>query len=71
MIGVEFINPETGEPNPVLVKNIRKNALEKGLILISCGDNDQVIRLVPALIITKAEAKKAIDIFISAIKESL
>jgi 4-aminobutyrate aminotransferase len=71
MIGVEFINPTTKEPDSDIVKKIKLKALEKGLILISCGDNDQVIRLIPALIITKSQAKEAIDIFISSIKESL
>lgn len=71
MIGVEFINPTTKEPDSDIVKKIKLKALEKGLILISCGDNDQVIRLIPALIITKSQAKEAIDTFISSIKESL
>ena len=71
MIGVEFINPETKEPDSEIVKKIKLKALDKGLILISCGDSDQVIRLIPALIITKSQAKEAIDIFISSIKESL
>ena len=71
MIGVEFINPATKEPDSDIVKKIKLKALEKGLVLISCGDSDQVIRLIPALIITKPQAKEAIDIFISAIKESL
>ncbi|MEI7942306.1 MAG: aminotransferase class III-fold pyridoxal phosphate-dependent enzyme [Candidatus Riflemargulisbacteria bacterium] len=71
MIGVEFINPTTKEPDSDIVKKIKLKALEKGLILISCGDSDQVIRLIPALIITKSQAKEAIDIFISSIQESL
>lgn len=71
MIGVEFIDPTTKEPNTELVKTIKQKSLEKGLVVISCGDNDQVIRLIPALIITKEQAKEAIDIFISAIKESI
>lgn len=71
MIGVEFIYPENNLPNPEIVLKIRKHALAKGLILISCGDNDQVIRLIPPLVITIDEAKNALDIFVDALKESL
>ncbi|MDD4526561.1 MAG: aminotransferase class III-fold pyridoxal phosphate-dependent enzyme [Candidatus Margulisbacteria bacterium] len=71
MIGVEFIDPVTKEPSPEIVKKIKIKALEKGLVIISCGDSDQCLRLIPALIITKAQAKEAIDILISTIQECL
>ena len=71
MIGVELIKPETGEFNSELVLKVRQKALEKGLALISCGDNDQVIRMMPPLVITKDEAKMGLNIFIEALKESL
>ncbi len=71
MIGIEFIDPNTKQANPDLVKKIKFKALEKGLILITCGDSDQVIRIIPALIITKPQAKEAIDILISAIKDCI
>ncbi len=71
MIGIEFVYPENNLPNPDLVLRLRKKALEKGLILISCGDNDQVIRLIPPLIISMDEAKNALDILVDCLKESL
>ncbi len=69
MIGVELIDPVTNKPNPELVKNIRYAALSKGLLVISCGDQDQVLRLIPPLIITSEQAKQAIDILIESIRE--
>ncbi|MDD5455435.1 MAG: aminotransferase class III-fold pyridoxal phosphate-dependent enzyme [Candidatus Margulisbacteria bacterium] len=70
MIGVEFIKPGTKEPNPEFVKSVRNIALVKGLLLISCGENDQVIRLIPPLIIKKEEIKTAIGIFLDSIREA-
>lgn len=71
MIGLEIIRPETGEPDPVRVIDIRKRCLERGLLLISCGEFDQVIRLIPPLIITREQVKAAMEIIADSIKESL
>ena len=71
MIGVEFIKPETGDYNTELVTKLRVKALEKGLVLISCGDHDQVIRMIPPLMITKEEVKKGLDIFVDALRDAL
>jgi len=46
-------------------------ALKKDLILISCGLYDQVIRLIPPLIVTKEQIDTALTIFEEAIKSSL
>lgn len=53
MIGVELDSPET-------VKAIRNKCLENGLVLISCGPHDNVIRLVPPLSVKKGEVDKAL-----------
>jgi len=62
MIGVEFVK-ENGDPNNEIVAKILKQCLENGLLLISCGSNDQVIRFIPPLNITKKEIDKALEIF--------
>lgn len=68
MIGVEFVKPETKEPDPEIVKKIREIALRSGLILISCGSDDQVIRIVPPLNISKDEVDQALEIFENALE---
>jgi len=68
MIGVEFVKPEGKEPDPEIVKKIREVALKKGLILISCGSDDQVIRIVPPLNISKDEVDLALEIFENALE---
>ena len=56
MVGVEFEGNE-------IVKKIMEYCLKNGLILISCGIRDQVIRFIPPLIITKEQIDSALNIF--------
>jgi 4-aminobutyrate aminotransferase len=64
MIGVEFKDGNT-------VKQIMENCLKGGLILISCGARDQVIRLIPPLIVTKEQIDSAINIFEESLKSMI
>ncbi len=68
MVGVEFIKPGTKEPNPDAVKKVRELCLKDGLILIGCGSDDQVIRIVPPLVVNKDQLDKALTIFKSALE---
>jgi 4-aminobutyrate aminotransferase len=69
MIGVEIIDAVTKRTNTSLVREIRNKALEKGLLIISCGDEDQVLRLIPPISITEVQAKEAIYLLLDTIKE--
>ena len=66
MIGVEFIK-EDGQPNPEITSKIIKECLNEGLLLISCGSHDQVIRFIPPLNVKKADIDKALRIFESVL----
>ena len=61
MIGVEF-------KDGAAAKQMMESCLKGGLILISCGPRDQVIRLIPPLIITKEQIDTAVNIFEDALK---
>lgn len=61
MIGVEF-------KDSAAAKQIMESCLKGGLILISCGTCDQVIRFIPPLIITKEQIDTAVNIFEEALK---
>ena len=67
MLGVEFVKPNSKDPNPEIVKTILAECLKEGLIMISCGSDGQVIRIVPALNVTKDQADQALDILKRAI----
>jgi 4-aminobutyrate aminotransferase len=61
MIGLEFSTPE-GRPDGGVVTRIRERALEDGLLLLNCGGDDNVIRLIPPLTIPEAELDQGLEI---------
>jgi predicted acetylornithine/succinylornithine family transaminase len=64
MIGVEF-------KNGAAAKTVREACLEGGLIVITCGVDDQVIRLIPPLIVKKEQIDSALNIFEDAVKKNI
>lgn len=44
MVAVEFRDPKNHEPDPQTAKAVQRKALEKGLILLTCGAYGNVIR---------------------------
>lgn len=68
MIGVELIKKD-GAPNKDLVAKIRKVCLDSGLVLLSCGPHDNILRLIPPLNISQAELDEAWDIMNGAFQE--
>ena len=71
MIGIEFFeNKDAKLPLPKLVKSIVQKASENGLLILSCGVNGNVIRLLPPLTIEDETLIKGLDILESVIAES-
>lgn len=66
MIGIEFVK-EGREPFTEELKRILDYCLDKGLILIECGVDKNVIRLAPPLMVKKEEMEKGLDILEEAI----
>ena len=62
MIGVEFIDNKGG-PNDNACRKVIDYCLEKGLILIGCGLQRNIIRFIPPIITGEAEIDMALDIF--------
>lgn len=44
MIAAEFRDPESGRPDPAAAARVQRQALEQGLILLTCGSDAHVIR---------------------------
>jgi 4-aminobutyrate aminotransferase len=65
MIGVEFTGDD-GEPDTRLSKAIAKACGEAGLLLLTCGTYDNVIRWIPPLVVTEEEIAEALQIFAGA-----
>ncbi len=66
MIGIEFVT-EGGQPFTEGLKRILEYSFDKGLILVECGVDKNVIRLAPPLNVTKEEMEKGLDILEEAI----
>lgn len=67
MIGVEFGRP--GAPDPATTKAVVKAAFERGLMLLTSGTFDNVIRWIPPLVVTEGQIDDALDIFAAALDQ--
>jgi 4-aminobutyrate aminotransferase len=68
MVGIELVKQD-GTPNKDLQKKIRKVALDSGLVLLSCGPHDNVLRLIPPLNLSQAELDEGWEILSGAFQE--
>ncbi|HVC04508.1 MAG TPA: aminotransferase class III-fold pyridoxal phosphate-dependent enzyme [Candidatus Acidoferrales bacterium] len=69
MIGLEFM--QNGAPATDLVDRISTNALARDLLLLSCGIDGNVIRLIPPLTIPETELHAGLDILEAAMREEV
>src|SRR5438128_2017011 len=68
MVGVELVNKD-GSANKDLQKKIRKVCLDSGMVILSCGPHDNVLRLVPPLNLSQAELDEGWEILNAAFQE--
>jgi 4-aminobutyrate aminotransferase-like enzyme len=70
MIGLELVKDKTSkDPNPEMLSDILKKALEKHVIVLSCGIHSNVLRLAPPLIISEAELLEGLSILCECIHD--
>jgi 4-aminobutyrate aminotransferase len=69
MKAIEFNIPGTDKPNAEMTNAIRMKALEKGLILLTCGVYGNVIRFLSPITIQDSVFNEALDIIESSIRE--
>jgi 4-aminobutyrate aminotransferase len=60
MIGLEFMDGRL--PAPDLASRVQGEALERGLLVLTCGVDENVIRLIPPLTIPESELDQGLDI---------
>jgi len=72
MIGIEMVkDKETKEPlDGDSMVEIIMVMLNRGLVMVPCGRYGNVFRFMPPLVITEAQAKKATEILLDAVKET-
>jgi 4-aminobutyrate aminotransferase len=66
MVAAEMVKPD-GSPDGARARAVIQACLERKMIVLSCGPWDQVVRLIPPLIVTSAQIQDALGIFESAL----
>lgn len=66
MIGNEFRDAD-GRPDPVTAAAAQQEAARRGLLLLTCGAWGQVVRFIPALVVTSDQVDEAADIWADAV----
>jgi diaminobutyrate-2-oxoglutarate transaminase len=69
MLGIELIDPVTGEPNTGAAKAAQRGAIERGLIVELGGRGDCVIRFLPPLNVSRETMDQAFEILDSVLGE--
>jgi 4-aminobutyrate aminotransferase len=71
MVGIELVKDrDTKEPlKEDLTKELKQRMFEKGVLVLSCGHWGNVIRLMPALTITRELLDKGVDALLGTLKE--
>jgi 4-aminobutyrate aminotransferase len=66
MIGNEFRDAD-GKPDPVTAAAVQREAARRGLLLLTCGAWGQVVRFIPALVVSADEVDEAAGIWADAV----
>jgi 4-aminobutyrate aminotransferase len=69
MNAIEFKVPQSGSPNPEFTNRVRERALEKGLIILTCGVYSNVIRFLAPITIEDEVFSEALDILEATLLE--
>jgi 4-aminobutyrate aminotransferase len=69
MIGIEFVKDRVTKEKAIEERNqVIQACFKKGLLILGCGEN--VIRLIPPLIITQREVDTALTILEEVLRET-
>ncbi|WP_433167928.1 aspartate aminotransferase family protein [Kribbella sp. CA-247076] len=66
MIGNEFRDAD-GKPDPITAAAVQQEAARRGLLLLTCGAWSQVVRFIPALVVSPDEIDEAASIWSDAV----
>ena len=69
MVGVEFRDRGTSSASK-LAKEVQRRCLEEGLLMLTCGVDDQVIRWIPPLTVRPEQIAVALSIFEVAVEHA-
>lgn len=66
MVGVEFADAD-GKPDAATAAAVQQEAARRGLLLLTCGSWTEVVRFIPALVVTEQQIEAAAAIFEEAL----
>lgn len=69
MIGLEFVDAD-GKPNAALTKAAAKACMDAGVLILTCGMDYNVIRLLPPLVIPETTLREGLRILSAAIRDN-
>jgi 4-aminobutyrate aminotransferase-like enzyme len=68
MVAVEFAHADSGDPDADFTKRVQGEALRRGLILLTCGVNANVVRFLFPLTIAEPVFDEALGILKDALR---
>jgi 4-aminobutyrate aminotransferase len=66
MLASEFVTPD-GEPDPAAAARAQRNAVAQGLLLLLCGAYNNVVRMIPALVVDDAVIDAGLSAWAAAV----
>lgn len=69
MIGIEIVHPQTSEPDGEGLMTILNKCLRKGVLFYLCGNQGEVIRMIPPLTVTKQQIDEGLGKLDEALEE--
>jgi len=70
MAGVEFVKPGGRIPDKEKAMAVRNACVKSGLLILTCGTYDNIIRWIPPLIITEDQLEEGLRIFKTALEQT-
>ncbi|MDH6125002.1 aminotransferase class III-fold pyridoxal phosphate-dependent enzyme [Kitasatospora sp. GP82] len=66
MVGNEFCHPD-GSPDPATAQRAQRAAADLGLLLLTCGTYLNVVRMIPALVVTAEQIDESLALWSKAV----
>jgi 4-aminobutyrate aminotransferase len=70
MLGNEFVTAD-GLPDPETAARAQREAGERGLMLLMCGAHNNVVRMIPALVVNADEIDTALEMWAGAVSAAV
>jgi 4-aminobutyrate aminotransferase / (S)-3-amino-2-methylpropionate transaminase / 5-aminovalerate transaminase len=68
MLAVEFVKPGTRAPAPAIARQVASQCHSEGVLVLVCGTYNNVVRLLPPLVISQELLSDGLDVLERAIK---